>query len=224
MFHGPVFIPSEASLTKLIRSRVIPFLCALTLLSTMRQLALRCRRGCPGEALAAARGTGSRTGALDEIVECAGSSAYYMGYTITESQRADSVPNGRCSQQRARNGGCGGFGRTESTSWTIPQGRRAGRKRAAGSRPYPLTMMQSVAPAIWLETTSSTGPLPKADQNQDGQGIKVERRRTRTGFFRERLTLPRTQAPSPWTRKQGREKVRAVYKSLSRIAGLSIPS
>src|SRR5258706_3485625 len=88
MFHGPVLFRVRLPLTKLIRSRVIPFLCALTLLSTMTQLALavpppdaQAKRSPLLAALQAELERSMKSlSALDPP-------AYYMGYTITESQR-----------------------------------------------------------------------------------------------------------------------------------------
>src|SRR6202171_6865295 len=90
MFHGPVLFRVRLPLTKSIRSRVIPFICALTLLSTMTQFTLAAP---PPDAqakrsplLAALQAELERSmkalSALDPP-------AYYMGYTITETQRAD---------------------------------------------------------------------------------------------------------------------------------------
>src|SRR3981081_2343908 len=91
MFHGPVLFRVRLPLTKSIRSRVISFLCALTLLSTMTQFALAAPPPQDAQAkrsplLAALQAEMERSmkalGALDPP-------AYYMGYTITETQRAD---------------------------------------------------------------------------------------------------------------------------------------
>jgi len=80
--------------------------------------------------------------------------AYYMGYTITESQRAMCpVQTGRCSTATKRvTGGWRFRFERESTSWTIRTSRRR-QQPSGGVTPVPIDDdAEVVRRAIWLET------------------------------------------------------------------------
>src|SRR6266481_6393931 len=89
MFRGPVYFRVRHPLTNLIRSRMIPLLCSLALFSTMAQLTdaappdAQAKRSPLLAALQAELERSMKTlSTLDPT-------AYYMGYTVTETQRAD---------------------------------------------------------------------------------------------------------------------------------------
>src|SRR5882762_3759004 len=220
MFHGPVLFRVRLPLTKLIRSRVIPFLCALTLLSTMRQLALavpppdaQAKRSPLLAALQAELERSMKSlSALDPP-------AYYMGYTITESQRADvSGSNGALlNSNEARNRWLEVSVRTGK--YELDNSHKVGERQqpSGGVTPVPIDDdAEVVRRAIWLETdqqyrAASEGLL----KIKTGKEIKVETAQGHAPDFsrEEAHTSIGPQASIAVDRKPWEEKVRAYTKA-----------
>src|SRR6266481_711238 len=220
MFHGPVLFRVRLPLTKLIRSRVIPFLCALTLLSTMTQLALavpppdaQAKRSPLLAALQAELERSMKSlSALDPP-------AYYMGYTITESQRADvSGSNGALlNSNEARNRWLEVSVRTGK--YELDNSHKVGERQqpSGGVTPVPIDDdAEVVRRAIWLETdkqyrVASQGLI----KIKTGKEVKVETAEGRApDFSREQPhTFIGPQASLGVDRKPWEERVRAYTKA-----------
>src|SRR5712664_3539349 len=221
MFHGPVLFRVRLPLTKLIRSRVIPFLCALTLLSTMTQLALavpppdaQAKRSPLLAALQAELERSMKSlSALDPP-------AYYMGYTITETQRADvSGSNGALlNSNEARNRWLEVSVRTGS--YGLDNSHKVGERQMQSGGPGTAVPLDDDADvlrrAIWLETDKQYRVASQAlIKIKTGQEVKVETAEGRApDFSREQ---PHTYIGAPAStavdRKPWEEKVRAYTKS-----------
>src|SRR6267142_1776141 len=220
MFHGPVLFRVRLPLTKLIRSRVIPFLCALTLLSTMTQLALavpppdaQAKRSPLLAALQAELERSMKSlSALDPP-------AYYMGYTITESQRADvSGSNGALlNSNEARNRWLEVSVRTGK--YELDNSHKVGERQqpSGGVTPVPIDDdAEVVRRAIWLETDKQYRAASEAlIKIKTGKEIKVDiAKRHAPDFSREEAhTSIGPQASIAVDRKPWEEKVRAYTKA-----------
>src|SRR5258706_9741549 len=220
MFHGPVLFRVRLPLTKLIRSRVIPFLCALTLLSTMTQLALavpppdaQAKRSPLLAALQAELERSMKSlSALDPP-------AYYMGYTITESQRADvSGSNGALlNSNEARNRWLEVSVRTGK--YELDNSHKVGERQqpSGGVTPVPIDDdAEVVRRAIWLETDKQYRAASEAlIKIKTGKEIKVETAEGHAPDFsrEEAHTSIGPQASIAVDRKPWEEKVRAYTKA-----------
>src|SRR6266850_567658 len=220
MFHGPVLFRVRLPLTKLIRSRVIPFLCALTLLSTMTQLALavpppdaQAKRSPLLAALQAELERSMKSlSALDPP-------AYYMGYTITESQRADvSGSNGALlNSNEARNRWLEVSVRTGK--YELDNSHKVGERQqpSGGVTPVPIDDdAEVVRRAIWLETDKQYRAASEAlIKIKTGKEIKVETAEGRAPDFsrEEAHTFIGPQASLAVDRKPWEERVRAYTKA-----------
>ena len=207
-------------MTKLIRSRVIPFLCALTLLSTMRQLALavpppdaQAKRSPLLAALQAELERSMKSlSALDPP-------AYYMGYTITESQRADvSGSNGALlNSNEARNRWLEVSLRTGK--YELDNSHKVGERQqpSGGVTPVPIDDdAEVVRRAIWLETDKQYRAASEAlIKIKTGKEIKVETAEGHAPDFsrEEAHTSIGPQASIAVDRKPWEEKVRAYTKA-----------
>src|SRR5882762_3873505 len=220
MFHGPVLFRVRLPLTKLIRSRVIPFLCALTLLSTMRQLALavpppdaQAKRSPLLAALQAELERSMKSlSALDPP-------AYYMGYTITESQRADvSGSNGALlNSNEARNRWLEVSVRVND--YKLDNTHKVGERQqpSGGVAPVPIDDdAEVVRRAIWLETDKQYRVASEAlIKIKTGKEIKVETAEGHAPDFsrEEAHTSIGPPVSIAVDRKPWEEKVRAYTKA-----------
>src|SRR5258708_15123853 len=180
MFHGPVLFRVRLPLTKSIRSRLISFLCALTLLATMAQAALAVP---PPDAqakrsplLAALQAEMERS---MKALEALDPPAYYMGYTITETQRADvSGSNGALlNSNEARNRWLEVSVRTGS--YGLDNSHKVGeRQMPSGGPGAPVPIdddAEVVRRAIWLETDKQDRAASEAlIKIKTSKEIKVE--------------------------------------------------
>src|SRR5258706_12027521 len=179
MFHGPVSLRGRLHLTKFIGNRVIPFLCALTLLSTMTQLALavpppdaQAKRSPLLAALQAELERSMKSlSALDPP-------AYYMGYTITESQRADvSGSNGALlNSNEARNRWLEVSVRTGK--YELDNSHKVGERQQPSGGVTPVTLDDEAEDgrrAIWLWSDQKKRAASEAlIKIKTGKEIKVE--------------------------------------------------
>jgi hypothetical protein len=166
-------------LTKSFRSRVIPHLCALALLSSMAQTANAAPPDGPAKRsplLAALQAELERSmktmGTLDPP-------AYYMGYTVTETQRADvSGSNGALlNSNEARNRWLEVSVRTGS--YNLDNSHKVGeRQMASGGPGAPVPIdddAEVLRRTIWLETDKQYRAASEAlIKIKTGKEVKVE--------------------------------------------------
>src|SRR6266404_2176326 len=221
MFHGPVLFRVRLPLTKLIRSRVIPFLCALTLLSTMRQLALavpppdaQAKRSPLLAALQAELERSMKSlSALDPA-------AYYMGYTVTETQRVDvSGSNGALlNSNETRNRWLEVSVRPGS--YALDNSHKVGERQQQSGGPGTSVPIDDdaevVRRAIWLETDRQYRAASEAlIKIKTGKEVKVETAEGRAPDFsrEEPHTFIGPQMSLAVDRKPWEERVRVYTKA-----------
>src|SRR5260370_3975568 len=220
MLLGVVYFRVRHPLTTSNRSRVIPFLCTLTLFFTMSQSAhaappdAQAKRSPVPAALEAELERSMKT------LSVLGPPAYYVGYTITETQRVDvSGSNGALlNSNEARNRWLEVAVRTGS--YDLDNSHKVGeRQQQSGGPGTPVPIdddAEVVRRAIWLETdrqyrAASEGLI----KIKTGKEVKVETAEGRApDFSREQ---PHTHISSPVSisvdRKPWEEKVRAYTKA-----------
>src|SRR5712691_54533 len=165
MFRGPVYFRVRHPLTNSIRSRMVPLLFSLALFSTMAQLTdaappdAQAKRSPLLAALQAELERSMKTlSTLDPP-------AYYMGYTVTETQRADvSGSNGALlNSNEGRNRWLEVSVRTGS--YNLDNSHKFGERQAQSGGPArrcrsTMTPKSSAGQFGW-RPTSSTGRHPK---------------------------------------------------------------
>jgi TldD protein len=207
-------------LSKSIRSRLIPFVCALTLLSAFGPLALaappdtQAKRSPLLAALQAELERSMKTlSTLDPP-------AYYMGYTLTETQRADvSGSNGALlNSNEARNRWLEVSVRTGN--YGLDSSHKVGeRQMASGGPGTPVPIdddAEVVRRAIWLETDKQYRAASEAlIKIKTGKEIKVDTAEGRAPDFsrEEAHTFIGPQVSIAVDRKPWEERVRAYTKA-----------
>src|SRR6266849_6802616 len=220
MFRGPVLFRVRHPLTTSIRSRLIPFLCVLTLLFSMAQSAhaappdAQTKRSPLLAALQAELERSMKTlSALDPP-------AYSMGYTVTETQRADvSGSNGALlNSNEARNRWLEVSVRTGK--YELDNSHKVGeRQMASGGPGMPVPIdddAEVVRRAIWLETDKQYRAASEAlIKIKTGKEVKVETAEGRAPDFsrEEAHTFIAPQVSIAVDRKPWEEKVRAYTKA-----------
>src|SRR5229473_5257343 len=221
MFRGPVYFRVRHPLTNLIRSRMIPLLCSLALFSTMAQLTdapppdAQAKRSPVLAALQAELERSMKTlNTLDPP-------SYYMGYTVTETQRADvSGSNGALLNSNAgRNRWLEVSVRTGG--YVLDNSHKVGERQQAASggpgAPVPVDDDPEVLRrAIWLETDKQYRAASEAlIKIKTGKEVKVETAEGRAPDFshEEAHTFVGPQVALAVDRKPWEEKVRVYTKA-----------
>src|SRR6266852_2634078 len=227
MFRGPVYFRVRHPLTTSMRSRVIPFLCALALLFTMAQLTLAAPPDAQAKRsplLAALQAELTRS---MKTLSTLDPPAYYMGYTITETQRADvSGSNGALlNSNEARNRWLEVSVRTGT--YGLDNSHKVGeRQMASGGPGTPVPIdddAEVVRRAIWLETDKQYRAASEAlIKIKTGKEVKVETAEGRApDFSREEPHVSiGPQVSIAVDRKPWEERVRAYTKAFRESAAI----
>src|SRR5713101_6598549 len=224
MFSGPVKLQVRLPLTHSNGNRSVPIFCGLILLATLALATVQAVHAAPPDAqakrsplLAALQAELERSmktlSALDPP-------AYYMGYTITETQRADvSGSNGALlNSNEARNRWLEVSVRTGS--YGLDNSHKVGERQTASGGPGTSVPIDDdaevVRRAIWLETDKQYRAASEAlIKIKTGKEIKVETAEGHAPDFsrEEAHTSIGPQASIAVDRKPWEEKVRAYTKA-----------
>jgi TldD protein len=223
MFSGPIKSQVRLPLTHSNGNRSVPIFCGLILLATLALATVQAAHAAPPDAqakrsplLAALQAELERSmktlSALDPP-------AYYMGYTITETQRADvSGSNGALlNSNEARNRWLEVSLRTGK--YELDNSHKVGERQtqSGGVAPVPIEDEAEVLRrAIWLETDKQYRAASEAlIKIKTGKEIKVETAEGRAPDFsrEEAHTFIGPQASLAVDRKPWEERVRAYTKA-----------
>ena len=224
MFSGPVKLQVRLPLTHSNGNRSVPIFCGLILLATLALATVQAVHAAPPDAqakrsplLAALQAELERSmktlSALDPP-------AYYMGYTITETQRADvSGSNGALlNSNEARNRWLEVSLRTGK--YELDNSHKVGERQMASGGPGTSVPIDDdaevVRRAIWLETDRQYRAASEAlIKIKTGKEIKVETAEGRAPDFsrEEAHTFIGPQASLGVDRKPWEERVRAYTKA-----------
>jgi len=214
-------------------NRSVPTICGLILLATLASV--QAAHAAPPDAqakrsplLAALQAELERSmktlGVLDPP-------AYYMGYTITETQRADvSGSNGALlNSNEARNRWLEVF--ASNGKYELDNSHKVGERQMASGGPGTSVPIDDdaevVRRAIWLETDKQYRAASEAlIKIKTGKEIKVETAEGRApDFSRKRLTPSSDRRlPWPWTASRGRKGSAPIQRPFANRRRSSIPS
>src|SRR5216684_8238817 len=220
MFRGPVYFRVRHPLTNSIRSRMIPLLCSFALFSTMAQLT----HAAPPDAqakrsplLAALQAELERS---MKTLSTLDPPAYYMGYTVTETQRADvSGSNGALlNSSESRNRWLEVAVRTGT--YTLDDTHKVGERQMQSASPGVSVPVDDdpevLRRAVWLETDKQYRAAEEAlIKIKTRKEVKVETAEGRAPDFsrEEPHTYVGPQVSIAVDRKPWEANVRAYTKS-----------